>query len=179
MALHASTKSELELSPSRVPDQLVFDHVIAALAHGTGDERLITPGGPDRVARPASLTATGSVSRARRAPSGAPSIKFADKHQVAPRMQRSARWSRTIPISRKRGTSVSEIDCPGDPGTRSGSLSAGQPTLEYPQSAAGTEPAGGREPPRGCLRVATGPHQPHRPRNGTHGSWRPFCLSPW
>lgn len=48
-----------EFSPShpwgchrrRVPDRVVFDHVIAALVHGSGYERLATPGCSDRTIR--------------------------------------------------------------------------------------------------------------------------------
>jgi Transposase DDE domain len=35
----------------RVPDRVVFDHVIAALVHGSGYERLATPGCSDRTIR--------------------------------------------------------------------------------------------------------------------------------
>ena len=35
----------------RVPDRVVFDHVIAALVHGTGYERLASPGCSDRTIR--------------------------------------------------------------------------------------------------------------------------------
>jgi hypothetical protein len=35
----------------RVPDRIVFDHVIAALVHGTGYERLVSPGCSDRTIR--------------------------------------------------------------------------------------------------------------------------------
>jgi hypothetical protein len=48
-----------EFSPShpwgchrrRIPDRVVFDHVIAALVHGTGYERLASPGCSDRTIR--------------------------------------------------------------------------------------------------------------------------------
>ncbi len=30
---------------SRVPDRVVFEHVVAALVHGSGDERIASPGG--------------------------------------------------------------------------------------------------------------------------------------
>jgi hypothetical protein len=32
------------LSPRRIPDRVVFDHLIGAFVHGSGDERLATPG---------------------------------------------------------------------------------------------------------------------------------------
>jgi transposase len=35
----------------RIPDQVVFDHVIAALVHGSGYERIATPGCSDRTIR--------------------------------------------------------------------------------------------------------------------------------
>jgi hypothetical protein len=35
----------------RIPDRVVFDHVIAALVHGTGYERLASPGCSDRTIR--------------------------------------------------------------------------------------------------------------------------------
>ena len=35
----------------RVPDRVVFDHVVAALVHGSGDERIATPGCSDRTIR--------------------------------------------------------------------------------------------------------------------------------
>ncbi|WP_214371487.1 IS5 family transposase, partial [Pseudonocardia sp. H11422] len=35
----------------RIPDRVVFDHVIAALVHGSGYERLATPGCSDRTIR--------------------------------------------------------------------------------------------------------------------------------
>ena len=35
----------------RVPDRVVFDHVIAALVHGSGYERIATPGCSDRTIR--------------------------------------------------------------------------------------------------------------------------------
>jgi hypothetical protein len=35
----------------RVPDRVVFDHVVAALVHGSGDERITTPGCSDRTIR--------------------------------------------------------------------------------------------------------------------------------
>ncbi len=35
----------------RVPDRVVFEHVIAALVHGSGDERLASPGCSDRTIR--------------------------------------------------------------------------------------------------------------------------------
>jgi hypothetical protein len=35
----------------RVPDRVVFDHVIAALVHGSGYERLASPGCSDRTIR--------------------------------------------------------------------------------------------------------------------------------
>jgi hypothetical protein len=35
----------------RVPDRVVFDHVIAALVHGGGYERVATPGCSDRTIR--------------------------------------------------------------------------------------------------------------------------------
>lgn len=35
----------------RVSDRLVFEHVIAALVHGSGDERIATPGCSDRTIR--------------------------------------------------------------------------------------------------------------------------------
>jgi hypothetical protein len=35
----------------RIPDRVVFDHVIAALVHGTGYERLTSPGCSDRTIR--------------------------------------------------------------------------------------------------------------------------------
>ena len=35
----------------RVPDRVVFDHVVAALVHGAGDERIATPGCADRTIR--------------------------------------------------------------------------------------------------------------------------------
>jgi hypothetical protein len=35
----------------RVPDRVVFDHVIAALVHGSGYERLASPGCLDRTIR--------------------------------------------------------------------------------------------------------------------------------
>jgi hypothetical protein len=35
----------------RVPDRVVFDHVIAALVHGSGYERLASPGCSDRTVR--------------------------------------------------------------------------------------------------------------------------------
>ena len=35
----------------RVPDRVVFDHVIAALVHGSGYERVATPGCSDRTIR--------------------------------------------------------------------------------------------------------------------------------
>ena len=48
-----------EFSPShpwgchrrRIPDRVVFDHVLAALVHGTGYERLASPGCSDRTIR--------------------------------------------------------------------------------------------------------------------------------
>lgn len=36
---------------ARVPDRVVFDHVIAALVHGSGYERIATPGCSDRTIR--------------------------------------------------------------------------------------------------------------------------------
>jgi hypothetical protein len=35
----------------RIPDRVVFDHVIAALVHGSGYERIATPGCSDRTIR--------------------------------------------------------------------------------------------------------------------------------
>lgn len=35
----------------RVPDRVVFEHVVAALVHGSGDERIATPGCSDRTIR--------------------------------------------------------------------------------------------------------------------------------
>lgn len=35
----------------RIPDRVVFDHVVAALVHGSGDERIATPGCSDRTIR--------------------------------------------------------------------------------------------------------------------------------
>jgi hypothetical protein len=35
----------------RVPDRLVFEHVIAALVHGSGYERIASPGCSDRTIR--------------------------------------------------------------------------------------------------------------------------------
>jgi hypothetical protein len=35
----------------RIPDRVVFDHVIAALVHGSGYERIATPGSSDRTIR--------------------------------------------------------------------------------------------------------------------------------
>ncbi len=35
----------------RVPDRVVFDHVVAALVHGSGYERIAPPGGSDRTIR--------------------------------------------------------------------------------------------------------------------------------
>jgi hypothetical protein len=35
----------------RVPDRVVFDHVVAALVHGSGDERIASPGCSDRTIR--------------------------------------------------------------------------------------------------------------------------------
>jgi hypothetical protein len=35
----------------RIPDRVVFDHVVAALVHGSGDERLAGPGCSDRTIR--------------------------------------------------------------------------------------------------------------------------------
>jgi hypothetical protein len=39
------------LSPGRIADRLVFEHVIAALVHGSGYERIATPGCSDRTIR--------------------------------------------------------------------------------------------------------------------------------
>ncbi len=36
---------------SRVPDQVVFEHVVAALVHGSGYERIASPGCSDRSIR--------------------------------------------------------------------------------------------------------------------------------
>jgi hypothetical protein len=36
---------------SRIPDRRVFEHVVAALVHGSGDERIATPGCADRTIR--------------------------------------------------------------------------------------------------------------------------------
>lgn len=35
----------------RVPDRIVFDHLVAALVHGSGSERIATPGCSDRTIR--------------------------------------------------------------------------------------------------------------------------------
>ncbi len=35
----------------RIPDRVVFDHVLAALVHGSGYERIATPGCSDRTIR--------------------------------------------------------------------------------------------------------------------------------
>jgi hypothetical protein len=35
----------------RIPDRLVFEHVVAALVHGSGYERIATPGYSDRTIR--------------------------------------------------------------------------------------------------------------------------------
>ena len=35
----------------RIPDRSVFEQVIAALVHGSGDERIASPGGSDRTIR--------------------------------------------------------------------------------------------------------------------------------
>src|SRR5215211_6889743 len=35
----------------RIPDRLVFEHVVAALVHGSGDERIASPGCSDRTIR--------------------------------------------------------------------------------------------------------------------------------
>ncbi len=35
----------------RIPDRVVFDHVVAALVHGSGYERIATPGCSDRTIR--------------------------------------------------------------------------------------------------------------------------------
>lgn len=35
----------------RIPDRLVFEHVIAALVHGSGSERIASPGCSDRTIR--------------------------------------------------------------------------------------------------------------------------------
>jgi transposase len=35
----------------RIPERVVFDHVLAALVHGSGYERIATPGGSDRTIR--------------------------------------------------------------------------------------------------------------------------------
>ena len=35
----------------RVPDRVVFEHVVAALVHGSGYERIATPGCSDRTIR--------------------------------------------------------------------------------------------------------------------------------
>ena len=35
----------------RVPDRIVFDHLVAALVHGSGDERIASPGCSDRTIR--------------------------------------------------------------------------------------------------------------------------------
>ena len=35
----------------RVPDRVVFEHVVAALVHGSGDERIASPGCSDRTIR--------------------------------------------------------------------------------------------------------------------------------
>lgn len=35
----------------RVPDRVVFEHVVAALVHGSGDERIAAPGCSDRTIR--------------------------------------------------------------------------------------------------------------------------------
>lgn len=35
----------------RIPDRVVFEHVVAALVHGSGYERIATPGGSDRTIR--------------------------------------------------------------------------------------------------------------------------------
>jgi hypothetical protein len=35
----------------RIGDRVVFDHVIAALVHGSGDERIASPGCSDRTIR--------------------------------------------------------------------------------------------------------------------------------
>ncbi|GEL16325.1 hypothetical protein PA7_01620 [Pseudonocardia asaccharolytica DSM 44247 = NBRC 16224] len=45
----------------RVPDRVVFDHVLAALVHGSGAERLASPGCSDRTIRrrPAEWVPTG------------------------------------------------------------------------------------------------------------------------
>ena len=39
------------MSPHRIPDRVVFDHVLAALVHGSGYERIATPGCSDRTIR--------------------------------------------------------------------------------------------------------------------------------
>src|SRR2546423_9306471 len=36
---------------ARVPDRVVFEHVVAALVHGSGYERIATPGCSDRTIR--------------------------------------------------------------------------------------------------------------------------------
>ena len=55
----ADQGSEPEFSPAhpwgchrrRIPDRVVFDYVIAALVHGSGYERIATPGCSDRIIR--------------------------------------------------------------------------------------------------------------------------------
>jgi len=45
------TDASARVSRRRVPDRLVFDHVVAALVHGSGDARIATSGWSDRTIR--------------------------------------------------------------------------------------------------------------------------------
>jgi len=49
--LHGVTAPVRRAGVRPIPDRVVFDHVLAALVHGSGYERIATPGCSDRTIR--------------------------------------------------------------------------------------------------------------------------------